>query len=76
MTPDEHKLMVAVFTRQTMLIRALADALISHGVLQKDDVPAYGALLDSKPSELTQVTEGTLNLYRDIARTLKLETGL
>ena len=76
MTADEHKLIVMVLARQAVVIRALSDALVQKGVLEKDDVPAYGALLDSDRDALIAITHKTRELYKDCALVLGLETGL
>jgi hypothetical protein len=76
MTVREHQLIICVVARQAMLIKALTDALVSHGVLAQDDVPAFGAFLDSEPGVPVAMIERTEALYKSCAGVLGLETGL
>jgi hypothetical protein len=44
MTPDEHRLMVFMFTRQMIINRTLIEILKRSNVMQSDDYPAFEAL--------------------------------
>lgn len=76
MTREEHQLIIMVLARQAMVIRALSDALVANKTLGQDDVPAFGAYLDSQTQVPVEITKQTENLYKVCAKVLGLETGL
>lgn len=41
MTLQEHELMIGMFAKHLQLIKALAEALKSHGILERGDFAAF-----------------------------------
>jgi len=76
MTPQEHGLMLAIFTRQAMLIKALADVMRSRGIIEFDDVALSILSFPNKRFWLLPVGLRTAHLYQEVAQSLGVETGL
>ncbi len=76
MTPQEHGLMLAIFTRQAMLIKALADVMRSRGIIEFDDVAAFDSVVSQQEILALPVGLRTAHLYQEVAQSLGVETGL
>ena len=72
MTPNEHKLMVHIFARQTMLIKSIIEMLKSRDVLQDDDVDAFEALVRETEHQDLAIFHAVANQYTTYAEGLGL----
>jgi hypothetical protein len=70
MTKDEHKLMVWMFTRQTMLIEALVELLKSRGIVESSDVEAFEALVFERETLDRAILESVGSQYTKFAQLL------
>ncbi len=75
MTPDEHRLMVFMFSRQTLLINALVEMLKSRDILQDDDVHAFESLARQTKQDM-KIFNGVVSQYSRYAKELGLEDDL
>jgi len=73
--PQEHGLMLAIFTRQAMLIKALADVMRSRGIIEFDDVAAFDSVVSQQEFWLYLLDCGRRSLS-EVAQSLGVETGL
>jgi hypothetical protein len=76
MTAEEHGLMIMMFARQTLLIRALKNALQSHGILSDDDFKAFAAFEFHAPPQANPVVLETLRVYLEVARVSGLDVPI
>jgi len=76
MTANEHKLMVFMFTRQTMLLNAFAELLKSREILQGDDVEAFEALVRAQENLDRAVLQSVSSQYTSWATLLGLANDL
>jgi len=77
MTPSEHSLMIFMFTRQALLIKALVEALKSNGILQNDDFRAFDALVwDHEAKGDERMIDATAKRYQQYAQSLGVDLGL
>jgi hypothetical protein len=68
MTSREHILLITMFSKQLQLIKTLAEILRSRGVLDADDLAAFGALVRSDTDATLQMLEETKDLYLKAAK--------
>lgn len=76
MNANEHKLMVYMFVRQTMLLKAFVEILRSRNILQGDDVEAFEELVRSQERVSREIFASVADQYRAFARELGLEQNL
>lgn len=76
MNAQEHKLMVYMFARQTILIQALFELLKSRDVAQPDDVEAFESLVRSFVDPESDVFFSVASQYESLARVLGLRENL
>jgi transcription initiation factor TFIIIB Brf1 subunit/transcription initiation factor TFIIB len=76
MTENEHRLMVFMFTRQTMLFRSLVELLKSRGVLESDDVAAFESLVVAQETSSRETLVSVVDQYSRFARELGLQGSL
>jgi hypothetical protein len=67
MTHEEHSLVVMMMAQQYQRIMALTEALISKGLLERDDIIAYEALVHSRPQDSTRQFAQIAAQYEDFA---------
>jgi hypothetical protein len=76
MSPNEHKLMVYMFVRETMLLKAFVEILRSRNILQDGDVEAFEELVRSQEFSNREIFASVAEQYRAFARELGLEQNL
>jgi hypothetical protein len=76
MTPEEHRLMLFMLTNQLQALKALVEALKAKGVLDSDDLSAYGAFVESEDAISRDLLMTVLTRYKGHAKTLGIQTGL
>jgi hypothetical protein len=76
MTHAEHKLMLFMFVKQMSLFRALIESLRSKGLLEKDDLQAYEALIRSSDELNQSVFDQVSGYYSGFATSLGIENQL
>jgi hypothetical protein len=74
MTPDEHMLMIGMFSAQMQAFSTLLEILESREIIQKDDVPAFFSL--ANPASVTGLARGVGELYMELAKKLGVEVNL
>jgi len=71
MTESEHKLIIQMLIQQTRMFSTLIAVLESQGVIQKDDLDAYDALLsENDPEQAKEIDQGVELIYRGFAKAL------
>jgi hypothetical protein len=73
MTDQEHKLIVMMLSRQYQQIVALTEALISRGVLEKDDLKAYEELVLSRKEDERRRFVQIAQQYEEFAEGLGID---
>jgi hypothetical protein len=73
MTIEEHSLLITMFARQAILLKALADIMRSHDLLAADDIKLFDAFVLSEENKNLQIFQKTAKLYSDIAGKLGLD---
>jgi hypothetical protein len=76
MTANEHKLMVFMFTRQTMLLKSFAEILRSRGVVEQGDIEAFEALVRQQEIVDHELFHAVVDQYSAFARDLGLQGDL
>jgi len=76
MTPEEHRLMLFMLTRQLQALKALVEALKAKGLLDSDDLSAYGAFVESEDAISRELLLTVLAPYKSYAANLGIQTGL
>jgi hypothetical protein len=76
MTAEEHGLIVLMLARQTLQIRALKNALQSHGIVSDDDFKAFAAFEFHPPVQSNPVVVQTLQIYLEAAKALGLDVPI
>ena len=76
MTAKEHTLMVHMFARQTMLVKAVVEMLRSRDILEPDDVDAFEALVRETEHRDLEIFRAVANQYSKFAEGLGLEDDL
>jgi hypothetical protein len=69
MSPEEHKLMLGMFTEQIMVIKSLVTALRSVGVLEADDLNAFAFVESSQEEEVDPaISRAVVSRYISLAK--------
>jgi len=70
MTPEEHLLMLMMFTRQSQYIATLEEILKSKSIIVPDDLPAFdfAVMIDARARDTA--FQGTAEQYRRFAEEL------
>jgi hypothetical protein len=76
MTPQEHKLMVTMFTKQLQQLKVVIEILKSRGLLEGDDAMAYATVVHSDEQSNALVFQQAREMYLQAAKYLKIDTGL
>lgn len=76
MTPSEHFLMLAMFSRQAQAIKALLEILESRDIISGDDARAFQATVMMNPAMTGAIVDETALTYKKVAKTLNLHTGI
>ena len=73
MTVQEHQLMIAMFGRQLQLIKALREALKSHGILERGDFAAFISATTTFAGTADGLIDETEKVYRETATQLGID---
>jgi hypothetical protein len=73
MTSKEHLLMITVVAKQLQIIRTLTEILRSRGILEEDDMPAFGDLIRSDREMSTILLNDASTLYLSVAKGLGID---
>jgi hypothetical protein len=73
MTANEHTLMISMFIKQARQIKVLSDVLTTNGILQGDDLKAFGDIVDSDPVASKELSIQTLDDYAATCKTLDID---
>jgi hypothetical protein len=76
MTPEEHKLMLTLFTKYFQQIKVIIEILKSRGLLEGDDPMAFATAVHSDSESNERVFQQAAALYLQAAKRLGVETGL
>jgi hypothetical protein len=76
MTPQEHALVLSLFTKQNQFVKMLIDILKSRGILSGDDAYAFefSQLSDAKSN--AAIFDEAKRKYLELAKGLGIVTGL
>jgi len=67
-SPQEHKLMIGMFTQQTLILKSLVTLLGSRGVLESDDLEAFVSLTASQEDADPEISRAVVNRYKSLAQ--------
>jgi hypothetical protein len=76
MTLSEHKLLIAMFSRQAMLIKTLADIVRSHGLLSDDDLKPFNDFVLRSEIVNPHITQTTAETYCEMAARFGLDVPI
>jgi hypothetical protein len=76
MTPQEHGLVMGLYAKQLQLIKALTTILESRAVLEKDDMKAFHALMESDVPAAKEIVAQAYETYQSLARAFHIHTGV
>jgi hypothetical protein len=76
MTQQEHSLMIAMFTRQAMVLQMLAEILRSRGIMESSDPAAFDFLVRQKEKLDPKALRLTSGLYQELAKTVGLDIDI
>jgi hypothetical protein len=73
MTPQEHVLVLMMFTRQSQYIATVEEILKSKGIITADDLPAFDFAVRTDRDATALAFQGTVGQYRRFAEELGIE---
>lgn len=73
MTIEEHSLLILMFARQAILIKALVDILKSHELLTDEDIKLFDSYALESETEKPRLAQMVAELYSAIAKTQGLD---
>jgi hypothetical protein len=76
MTPQEHALMLLMFTRQAMVLKLLTDILKSRDILDDSDIEAFGSFVSAGQTSDPKIGKTIAKTYQAAATALGLDVGL
>jgi hypothetical protein len=68
MTPQEHKLMMTMFARQSQMLEILVTVMKREGILERDDIAAFTNVVTSDVSLNDEILQSVADEYKKAAK--------
>jgi hypothetical protein len=68
MTPQEHKLMMTMFARQSQMLEILVTVMKREGILERDDIAAFTNIVTSDASLHDEILQSVADDYGKAAK--------
>jgi hypothetical protein len=76
MTPQEHKLMMTMFARQSQMLEILVTVMKREGILERDDVAAFTNVVASDVTLNNEILQSVADEYKKAAIVLGVNLSI